>query len=155
MKKLLKIVVALLVLTACSTDNKSVNDNQNIIPQNTVLVGKGDLYGNGQEGIEPQYSVIKNENQWEALKIQMNAVNPVTDGFSVTEVDFATNIVIAVFDEIRPAGGHSIDIIEVDENQDIVHVSVTKLLNGNMTAVMTQPYHLVMIPITDKEFVFN
>ncbi len=153
MKILFQSLVVIFILTACTADNKSaIHQNSTT---STVLVGKGDLYGNGQEGIPPQYSVITSENQWETLKNQMNSVNPVTDGFTETQFDFAESILIAVFDEVRENGGHSIDITDVDENSDIVHITVTKLLNGNMTAVMTQPYHIIRIPATDKEIIFN
>ena len=156
MKTLIKSLVFALVLTACSTDNENLPANQNTdIETEALLIGKGDLFGNGDEQIPQQNLVIDSEAEWETLQLQMNTTNPCTTGFTETAIDFNQWTVIAVFDAIRGNGGHSIDIIEVVENETTITVTVDKLLNGDMTLVMTQPFHIVKIPATNKPVVFE
>ena len=154
MKAIIKTVMLSVFFVACSTDDTPAGQQLLVAPE-PQEVAKGDLYGNGQEGIPQQFLVISNQMEWESLKAQMDAVNSVTENFVETEIDFSQYTLIAAFDQIRGTGGHSIDITSIDETPDMLHVTVEKLLNGNLTAVMTQPYHIVKIPATTKAIVFN
>lgn len=113
------------------------------------------LYGNGQENISKQNTVIKNSLDWNELMDKINSVNNVTERFSETNIDFSSYTIIAVFDEIKMNGGHSIDITDVTENDKNIIVTVENLLTGGMTTVITQPFHIVKIPKRNKPFIFE
>jgi hypothetical protein len=119
-----------------------------------VLIAQGVLHGNGQEGISKQNTVITTETEWENLQTAMNTVNNVTDGFAETDIDFSKYQIIAVFDEIRPNGGWTIDITDITEYTDSIVVSYTNLEIGNGTKVITQPFYIVKIPKSNKMIVF-
>jgi hypothetical protein len=60
-----------------------------------------------------------------------------------------------VFDEVKSDGGWSIDITNIENQENQIVVTVTNLHTGNITSVMTQPYQIVKIPVSDKEIVFE
>jgi len=110
-----------------------------------VTIGKGDLYGNGDENIPKQNIVITNQVDWTNLISAMNTRNNVSNRFTETNIDFNRFQIIAVFEEIKHSGGYSIDITEVMEAEDSIIVTVENLKTGNFTSVVTQPYHIVKI----------
>ena len=120
-----------------------------------VLIGKGELYGNGKEGIIKQNLVVKTKEEWNNLMNAMNSVNNESRNFTETDIDFSNYQVIALFDEIRSSGGWSIDITDITEYQDEIIVTVENLQKGGMACVMTQPYHIVKIPKSDKKIIFD
>lgn len=145
-----------LVLTlAVLLNSCSSNDNFQRQTMETTLIGKGNLTGNGAENIPRQRIVIYNRQDWTALINNMNAANNVTAGFTETNIDFNTFQVIAVFEEIKRNGGHSIDITNVVENESNIAVTVENLLTGGVTSVITQPYHIVKIPKSKKPVLFQ
>lgn len=152
MKTIYNAFFALFLLTACSSDDQPAALLTSTEPQ---LVGKGNLYGGGSEGFAQQFSVITTTVQWEAFKDQLNTVNTVTDHFVETEIEFSDYIVIALIDQVRGSGGHSIDIVNVNEDRSHIFITVGHLSTGDATTVITQPYHIVKIPITQKEIIFN
>lgn len=147
--KLFVLVLAVL-LQGCSSD--ATQASQAI---DAVLIGQGNLYGNGAENIPKQNIVIRNQSDWNALKQKMDTRNPVSNSFSETAIDFDAFQIIAVFDEIKGSGGHSIDITGIVENDDRIVVTIQNLNSGGATSVMTQPYHIVKIPKSKKQVVFR
>lgn len=113
------------------------------------------LYGNGQENIIKQNLAISNSNSWNELINKMNTVNDASEGFTETNIDFDNFMVIAVFDKVYGNGGHTIDVTKITENENEVIVSIENILKGGATSVMTQPYHIVKIPKTDKLIIFE
>lgn len=150
MKKLL-----LLLLISVLFINYSCNDNDENIESKTQinfqLIGKGELIGNS---LTQQNLVITNSAQWTTLLNTLDANNNVSGGFTETNIDFNQYMVIAVFDQTYLNGGHSIDIIAVDETASNLEVNVEKLLQGNVTSIVTQPYHIVKIPKIAKPVTF-
>jgi hypothetical protein len=128
---------------------------QSSISITSVLIAEGELYGNGREGITKQNRVISTKTEWDNLKAKMNSVNKVTDHFTESEIDFTNYQVIAVFDEIKGNGGWSIDISNVTEYANSIIVDITNLKTGNLTTVITQPFHIVKIPVSKLEIIFN
>ena len=175
-KNLILIAVCLCLLVACkkepqptSCDNNNtevISNRTNSEPEGTVhnvslkitpiLIAQGDLSGNGAENIPQQNIVITNNNDWENLKAAMNSYNDNTTQYSFSEehVNFSQYQVIAVFDEVKTHGGFSIDIVEITEYSDKIVVEVDKLKQGGLICVITQPFHIVKIPISNKEIVF-
>lgn len=121
-------------------------------PVNVQLIGKGNLSG---DYVAQQNTVITNTTQWNNLLADLDSTNNVSGSFTETNIDFNQYMVIAVFDEVYNNGGHSIDIISVIETSQNIEVDVEKLLPGNATSVVTQPYHIVKIPKILKPVIFQ
>lgn len=150
MHKLLGIVILLFALNCKSTENQAKMTQENI-----VLIGKGNLYGSGAEGIEKQNLVITTTEEWKGLLNKINTVNKVSDSFSETDIDFSEYTIIAIFEEVKNSGGHSLDLV-IQETKDKMSVDVLrKSPDGIATSVMTQPYYIVKIPKTSLPIVFE
>ena len=131
------------------------NDPAPFVPVASTVIGTGNLFGNGAEGISEQNLVISTTEAWNDLMMQMNSVNNVTDDFTETNIDFTQYKVIAVFDEIRGNGGFRIDLDIWSTTNEMV-VQVTDLApQGNATTVITQPFHIVKIATSDLPIVFE
>jgi hypothetical protein len=137
--------------SGCDGTTTTVPDDT-IIP---VIIGQGSLSGNGAEGFTKQFTAITTETDWENLKTQLNSVNSVTDNFTETDIDFSLYQVIFVIDEIKSNGGWSVDITDITENSNNIVVTVSNLQTGNITSVMTQPFQIVKIPVSNKPVIFN
>ncbi|WP_299365322.1 protease complex subunit PrcB family protein [Winogradskyella sp.] len=149
-----KIIVILIVLLPLSCKTK-VNNSKMKDSKTSTLIAKGDLYGSGAEGIEKQNIVISNRKDWDDLLEKMNSVNNVSDSFSETEIDFSKFKVIAVFDEVKTTGGHSIEL-NITEHKDSVLVEVVhKSPEGMATTVLTQPYYITKIMKNDLPIRFK
>ena len=122
---------------------------------NAILIGKGSLYGNGQEGITKQNMVIKTSAAWNTLMQSMDLVNNVSNDFTETDIDFTQYQVIAIFDEIKNNDAWSIDITQIKEYADSIAVIYDNLETGDLTTVPTQPFYIVKIPISDKTMLFH
>jgi len=131
------------------------NDDDRYKSVNYSLIAQNNLHGNGAENIEKSNLIIENTSSWNDLIDKMNTVNNVSDNFTETDIDFSQYLVIAVFDEIYSNGGHTIDIIKIVENEVNIIITVDKLLNGDASSVITQPYHIIKIPKTEKPIIFE
>ncbi len=133
--------------TTMDTSKTELND--------TNLIAKGNLYGSGEEGIEAQNLVITNQKDWDELIAQMDSVNKVSTGFSETTIDFSKHSIIAVFDEVKTSGGHSLEL-NITTNSENTLVDVNHISpKGNATSVMTQPYYIIKIYKNDLPTVFK
>jgi hypothetical protein len=137
------------ILNSCQDNEK---DSEYKTPITVQQIGKGDLVENN---IPQQNTVITTSAQWTALLNNLDASNNISGSFTETNIDFTQFMIIATFDQVFPNGGHSIDIITVDENPQNIIVDVEKLLTGNVTTVVTQPYHIVKIPKNTKPVLFQ
>ncbi|WP_299121915.1 protease complex subunit PrcB family protein [uncultured Winogradskyella sp.] len=147
--KTFAILILLFVLNCKSTQNQEKMGEQDI-----VLISKGNLYGSGEEGIEKQNSVITNDSDWQDLMARMNSVNKISGGFSESEIDFSKYRVVAVFDEVKSTGGHSIEL-DIASNSENIEVNIShKSPEGMATTVMTQPYYIVKIVKNDLPISF-
>jgi len=152
---LLLIAPLLLIVTACSTVKKSKNDpvaSVRMVP--FTAVGKGALFGGGQEGFsetESSLHVLRTEDQWREFKSKMNSVNQISGGFKESELDFNTEMLVAIIDKVRGSGGYEITIAEVSETATKIVVAVKYSDPPEMAAsVLTQPFHVIRIPTTTK-----
>jgi len=122
-------------------------------PVSFSTLSQGDLKGNGKEGIEKSKLIISDMKAFDVLVEKINSVN---DEISpVPAINFDESIVLAVFDDLKSHGGHSIDITKVTEQEDRFVVEIERLNTGGMLTVITQPYHLVTIPKTTKPIIFT
>ena len=136
--------------------NEEKDINNEFVPQTItpIQIAQGELHGAGSERVIKQNLVINTREEWSNLIETMsfrNNENTLTEA----EIDFSTDLVIAVFDEVLSMGGRSIDITNVAEYPDSIVVSVQNLKKGDDSRVFTQPYHIVKIPVADKKIVFQ
>lgn len=152
-KHLLLLLCSIFFMTICCRSNNDENmDSKNQI--NFQLIGKGNLMGSSYA--PPQNTAITNSIQWNNFLNQIDSSsNHPSANFTETNIDFNQFMVIVVVDSVYPNGGHSVDIMTIDENTQNIEVDVEKLLQGNVTTVITQPYHIVKIPKILKPVIFN
>ena len=136
-------------MLSCKNDNQSSFQSTEL---NFTEIGKGGLFGNGDENISQSNLVINNQTEWQSLIDQMNSVNNVSDTFSETSVDFTNFSVIAIFLDIKQSGWE-ITINNITENETNISVSILETKMDN--TVITQPFHIVKIPKTNKEIVIE
>jgi hypothetical protein len=149
-----RIILCVLLILNFGCKKSQQNDFKQL-SVNPFLIAKENLYGNGRENIAPQNTIVTNQNDWIILINKMNLINNVSNSFSTTTVDFSSYQLIAVFDSIKLYGGYSIDITDVTENENSINVTVEHLLPGSENPVVTQPFHIVRIPISNKPIVFE
>jgi len=94
---------------------------------------------------------IIDDVSWEALKTKMIASSPSSRDFQEMTIDFYNEIVVVVFDSIRPtATGWSINIVALVEYEDRVVIDVSKVQpppNSVGLSSDCQPYDIVRIPM--------
>jgi hypothetical protein len=147
---IISIVLFLLVLS-CKTNLESSKMEK----VDSFLIAKGNLYGSGAEGLTAQNLVIDNQGEWNSLVNKMDSVNKVSDTFEETKIDFSKFNVIAVFDEVKGSGGHSLELI-INSNSKNRIVNVSHLApEGSATTVMTQPFYIVKIAKSKLPIVFK
>ncbi|MGI9650661.1 hypothetical protein [Chryseobacterium sp. RLHN22] len=152
MKKhlLLLLCSVFLIITSCN-DHDDNTESKNLFT--SQLIGKGIITANY---VVQQNTVMTSSAQWNQFLNQIDTPTHQTSAnFTEINIDFNQFMVIVVIDEVYPNGGHSIDIMTVDEHPQYINVDIEKLLQGNATSVVTQPYHIVKIPKTIKPILFN
>lgn len=137
------------MFAGCATiENTEINKDINEILL-SERIAKGSLYGGGEEGIEEGLIIAKNDEDWMRLKSRMDSVNPVSGNFR--KVNFREEMILAYFDKVRPSGAYAVKITEVVEHKNSVEIFV-ELQVSELPAisVLTQPYHIVAVPQTEK-----
>lgn len=147
MKKLLLLILPLFVLTACSNDDNSNATSEEI---NFSTVGKNALNGNGN--ILQSNLVFNNQADWNNFLTQLDEINNVSATFNETEINFTAFTVIAVIDEIKTSGSE-INIVTAVESTNTITISSE--LTMYSTTVISQPFHIIKIPKTNKQIIFN
>lgn len=148
--KTIILILSIFLATSCSSDDDGTTTQST--PITFTEIGKGALFGNGTEGISQSNIVIDNTNDWQNLMTQMNSFNNVTNEFSETNIDFNTYTVIGIFLEVKPSGWE-VEISNIEENTTDILVSKTE--TETINSVITQPFHIVKIPITNKPIEFE
>ena len=110
----------------------------------------GDQSGAGGE--RPQVFKLDTQAGWEELWSRHQAnVSPAP---GVPDVDFSREMVIAAVDQTEPSGGYRFEITGIEEVEGRLVVRVSKTNPGPdciVTAVITQPFHLVRMAKSDLE----
>ena len=144
-----------LILLLFALNCKSTQQPKNGEAEKVVVIGKGSLYGSGAEGIDKANMVISDQKDWKDLLQKMNAVNNVSDSFSETTIDFSKYRVIAVFDEVKTTGGHSIALNIAHQPEAILIEVRYKSPDGIANSVMAQPYYLAKLLKDDRPIRFQ
>ncbi|MGO3719401.1 MAG: protease complex subunit PrcB family protein [Mesonia hippocampi] len=147
MKKILIIACLSVGLMACSSDDANEFEPTTITIES--VIAKGEMGGPFFEN--ELFTVITNQTDWQNLINQMSAIDPAAPE---TNVNFNHYEVIAVFDEVKTTGGYSIDIVNITEFKEKVEIKVDRLHKGNLTQIVTKPFHIVKISKLNKPAVF-
>jgi hypothetical protein len=98
--------------------------------------------------------VVKDQKAWEDLWAIMNGrIRPQPE---LPKIDFDKQMVIGVFMGSRNSGGYSVKITGIESNGKLtVKVKETSPGRGMAgAAALTQPYHVVLVPKSDKPVEF-
>lgn len=150
MKKI-SIFALLFTFISCNIDD-GVNPPFEPIHIEFVNIRQSYMSGYGIQGIPESNLVIDNDDDWNSLLTKMDSYNTITDSFTTTTIDFSTNIIIAVFLEVKPSIW-AVEIDEIIEYEDAIVVSTFETITV-LTAI-SQPFHIVKIPKTSKPIVFE
>lgn len=94
--------------------------------------------------------VIRDENAFE------NLWQDASDE-EIPEVDFASEMVIAVFMGEKSSGGYDVEIVEILETEDTLEVTISETEPGDddmVTMALTYPEHIISLENIDKEVNF-
>lgn len=151
----MRTTIYIFLISVLSFGCDSNGSQSKLTPVTSTLIAKDNLYGNGAEGIDQQNLVITDQGIWTDLLTQMDAVNDVSSSFSEIDIDFSEYTIIAVFDELKSSGGHSIELNIISNSEQVI-VSISHTIpEGNALTVMTQPFHIVKISNSDLPIVFE
>ena len=148
--KTIILILSLILAISCNSDD----DNSQF--QSTEItfteIGKGNLDGNGSENVSQSTLLINNQTDWQNLIDQMNSVNNISNSFTETTIDFDSYSIVAIFLDIKPTGWE-VSITNITENETNISVSIQETEMDN--TVITQPFHIVKIPKTNKEIMIE
>lgn len=144
-----------MLLSCQSEESEPLAANTNPSSVEFTEIGNGELMGS--ENFTASALVIENEEQWNALKAQMDLFNHYSEGFTENNIDFSEYRIIAVIDELRNYGGYDITVASITETdgQLIVDVENSDGGPGSAATVMTQPFHIVKIQRSNLPVVFE
>ena len=151
-KKYRTILLILAGIFASCTKN---TDNETC--EHFVCIAQG-VHSNHNGNVSQNF-IIRTQEEWENLKTTM--LNKLSfREFKIdseSDIDFDKYQIIAVFDKERTNGGWIIKVTFITEHSDRIVVTVKAYYLGWLIApkVMTQPYHIVKIPVTTKRIDFK
>tara|TARA_R110002124_G_scaffold103270_2_gene252057 strand:- start:5241 stop:5675 length:435 start_codon:yes stop_codon:yes gene_type:complete len=143
----------LIFVVSCNNDD---DNNPEFQPTEIAFteVGRGSLLGNGDEGISESILLINTDTDWQNLMTQMNINGNTTAGFSETDIDFETYSIIAVFLDVKLTSWY-LEITNIIENETNITVTIDEYQPIIFLNSITQPFHIVKIPKTDKPIVLD
>ncbi|MRX69210.1 PrcB C-terminal [Flavobacterium resistens] len=149
MKQIILFLTLALTLASCSNND----DERSDVAFTTIY--QRDTYGAYPGTIPKSNLVITSQTDWNALLEKLNIITQALYISPDTNIDFSKYQVIAVFDEVRKSGGYSIDITKISQSNSQIIVKVEQLNKGNLTSIITQPFHIVKIAKSNKKVVFK
>ena len=84
-----------------------------------------------------------------------NLPSEFVDNFNEININFNEFIIIAVITENQPNTGYSVSVNEIIENKNSINVFSEIQYTGSGYTRIVQPFHIVKIPSTSKEIVFE
>ncbi len=157
MKKILSIMVVLILvtsvlLTGCSSEVASADDNQN---RETDIQNN-----NGNKGITVNKINFETISDSSTLSQEIqNAIENLKTNKGYTFFEHDGGYILVVFMGEKSSGGYSIDVISVEDNEGRTNVTVkeTAPAKGDMViTAMTYPYAVItMKGVTDNFAVTN
>ena len=134
-------------MLCCSNDNDSIYQPTKII---FTEIGQGftELNDNLAQNL-----IIATETEWNIL--MDNLPSEFVDNFNEININFNEFIIIAVITENQPNTGYSVSVSEIIENKNSINVFSEIQYVGSGYAAIVQPFHIVKLPSTNKEIVFE
>ena len=134
-------------MLCCNNDNDSNYQSTKII-FTEIGLGFTELNDNLAQNL-----IIATETEWNILLD--NLPSEFVDNFNEININFNEFIIIALITENQPNTGYSVSINEIIENKNSINVfSEIQYVGSGYTAIV-QPFHIVKIPSTNKEIVFE
>lgn len=151
MKRII-LLLSIIILINCTNSDAEIETEELPASIEFTEIGKGTLTGSGFENIHETKTIIKNTEDWNNLISQMNSVENVSNRFNTTEINFDTHFVIVTILELK-SSGWEVEISEIVENSENLIVKINEV--EGFTLAYTQPFHIVLIPKTEKEIIFE
>ena len=108
-------------------------------------------------GIKEGFEVVINDGE-SFSSLWDEVVTGVTPPPPMPEVDFNTNMIIAVSPGEQPTGGYDVEIAEIDDlggKLEVVVIFRKPSPDDLVPTVITQPYHIVSIELRDVPVEFE
>ena len=134
-------------MLCCNNDNDSNYQSTKII-FTEIGLGFTELNDNLAQNL-----IIATETEWNILLD--NLPSEFVDNFNEININFNEFIIIAVITENQPNTGYSVSINEIIENKNSINVFSEIQYKGSGYTRIVQPFHIVKIPSTNKEIVFE
>lgn len=152
-RRVLVVFFAIMILgtIGCEKTTNTPDDKNFPVPIEFMTIGQGALHSDFLTELSQKELIVKNEAEWNDLKGKLEDAICTTNNFLTEEIDFAVYQIIAVFEEIKPNDGWSIDITDIKEHEDEVVVVVGNLNGGNTSLISNQPFYITKIPASSKE----
>ena len=96
--------------------------------------------------------IIQTQQEWDDL--WQKTYGP---SLEAPDINFSSNIVLAVYMGVRATGGYRIEITNIGENEEHIRVYIRETRPspfGFVTMLLTQPYHIVKLNRIPKLIVF-
>ena len=134
-------------MLCCNNDNDSNYQSTKII-FTEIGLGFTELNDNLAQNL-----IIATETEWNILLD--NLPSEFVDNFNEININFNEFIIIAVITENQPNTGYSVSVNEIIENKNSINVFSEIHYVGSGYTRIVQPFHIVKIPSTNKEIVFE
>ena len=125
------------ILPACA-----VSGARTVTPLKFQTIAK-----NTRSGVrEPLQIVVRSPAEWKALWQKHIAADP--NSSPAPAVDFANNIIAAVFSGEKPTGGYAVEIIAAEKSDGallIYYREMSPRPGAIVTQMLTQPFHMVTV----------
>lgn len=99
---------------------------------------------------------VRSEEEWNSLWAKHVAtVSPKPDA---PLIDFSKDMVVGVFTGVKPSGGYEVEIVKIESDEKVMTVfyrEVRPSPEDIVSAVMTQPYHLIKTERQDIQIEFR
>jgi hypothetical protein len=151
--KAIILILSMVLATSCSSDNSSEN-----VFESSVLDFENISRGLILSSHEQNSTIITSLDDWQNLIQNMDDVGSFDfNGIVLSDlnVDFSISNVIAVYDLIRPHTGYEIIIESIMEQENEILVNFISTSGDSGYHALTQPFHIVKIPITNKPIHFE
>jgi hypothetical protein len=106
--------------------------------------------------------VIRDREAWLDLWKRVHSPDPTHGPYATMppfpEIDFSSEMLIAVTSGARPTGGYGIIVDAISQQQDQVEIVVRDVSPGKeciVTQSATQPVDIVRLPKTERSIVFR
>lgn len=145
----ISLLLIIVLFSMCKSNKSGTKDNefQNIDNQNITLLLE-DQYGGTEE---PEFSIIREQGSLKGYFMKLNRTRK--PGLPVPEIDFSKQIAIIYCDgTTNGPSTSSLYTMEENDEQIMLGVHIGEKAEANITA-MTKPFHLYIMPITEKEIV--